>query len=190
MKVLKGIALGVLCFLLFILLTVFGIAYTIHQIALSPAFVNSVINSIDFTQVAREVMSQQQSDGEGPSPELVNAVIDSLDKIQPVLKQNINIAVKDTYDYILGKANAPDLKKTLGDTFMNSKFVDSVLQKIDLAQIVDQALKEQTPTGSDTTLTNSVISAVKTLEPEIKKQVVAASDPVLATCSARRRPST
>lgn len=183
MKVLKGIALGILCFLLFILLTVFGFAYTAHQIALSPAFINSVIDDIDFAQVAREVMTQQQSNGGGPSPELVNAVVDSLDKAQPVIKQNINIAVRDTYDYLLGKANAPDLKKTLGDTFLNSQFVDSVLQKIDLAQIVDQAMQEQTSSGSDTaskTLTNSIVDTVKTLEPDIKKQVVAASDPIFS----------
>jgi len=182
MNVLKGIALGILCFLLFILLTVFGVAYTVHQIALSPAFVTGVISDTDFAQVAREVMAQQQQkDGEGPPQELVDAVIDSLDKIQPVLKQNINVAVRQTYDYMLGKQNAPDLKKTLGDTFLNSQFVDDVLQKIDLAQIVDEVLKEQTPSGGDSAskaLTNSIISTVKTLQPDIKKQVVAASDPV------------
>ena len=184
MNVLKGIALGIICFLLFLLLTIFGIAYTVHQIALSPAFVTGVINDIDFAQVARETMDrQQQKEGEGPPPELVNAIIDSLEKIQPVLKEKINIAVRQTYDYMLGKTNAPDLKKTLGDTFMNSQFVDAVLQKIDLAQIVEQVITEQTPAGgsvSSKALTNSIISTVNALQPEIKKQVAAASDPVFS----------
>lgn len=91
--------------------------------------------------------------------------------------------MRQTYDYMLGKRNAPDLKKTLGDTFLNSQFVDDVLQKIDLAQIVDEVLKEQTPSGGDVaskSLTDSIINTVKTLQPDIKKQIVAASDPVFS----------
>ena len=183
MSVLKGVALGILSFLLFVLLVVFGFAYTVHQIALSPAFINSVINRVDFAQVAREALNEQQSEGSDIPPELANAIIDSIDRIQPVLKQNINVAVRDTYDYVLGKANAPDLKQTLGETFFTSEFVDSVLQNIDLAQIVDQTLAEETPAGaspSEQALTDSISNTVKTLEPEIKKQVVAASDPIFA----------
>jgi hypothetical protein len=176
MGFLKGLALGLLSFILFILLTVFGVAFTVNQIALNPNFINSVINDIDFSEIARESIPKQPQ-GEGPPPELVDAIIVAVDKIEPVLKEKLNLAVKDTYAYVLGKTSAPEFKKTLGDTFLNPAFVESVLEPIDLSQIVDQLMQEQAP-GQDDQLTRSLFATADKLEPTLKKQVVAASGPV------------
>ncbi|MDP2919465.1 MAG: hypothetical protein Q8O43_04510 [Dehalococcoidia bacterium] len=177
MGFLKGLAIGLLSFILFILLTVFGIAFTVNQIALNPNFITGVINEIDFSDLAQEMLKQQSQD-EGPPPELVNAVISALDKIEPVLKEKINLAIKDAYAYLLGKSNAPDFKKTLGDTFMNPPFIESVLNSIDLSQIINQLMQEQSPGGEGDALTKSLFATVDKLEPTIKKQVVTASGPV------------
>jgi hypothetical protein len=177
----KTLGIVLLSFLLFILLSVFGLAFTINQIALTPGFITGVIHDIDFSQTTRDMLEQQELTSDEPlSSELVDIIIDTLDKIEPVLKENINIAVRDTYDYVLGKANAPNLKDTLGDSFMNAQFVDSVLEKIDLSQIVDEVMKEQTQSSGEPedTLEKSLLETFDKLEPTIKKQVVAASDPI------------
>ncbi len=177
----KTLGIVLLSFLLFILLSVFGLAFTVNQIALTPGFITGVIHDIDFSETTRDMLEQQElTSDEQLSSELVDIIIDTLDKIEPVLKENINIAVRDTYDYVLGKANAPNLKDTLGDSFMNAQFVDSVLEKIDLSQIVDEVMKEQTQSsgGPEDTLQKSLLATIDKLEPTIKKQAVAASDPI------------
>ncbi|MDO9334457.1 MAG: hypothetical protein Q7T57_08055 [Dehalococcoidales bacterium] len=177
----KTLGIVLLSFLLFILLSVFGLAFTINQIALTPGFITGVIHDIDFSETTRDMLEQQELTSDKPlSSELVDIIIDTLDKIEPVLKENINIAVRDTYDYVLGKANAPNLKDTLGDSFMNAQFVDSVLEKIDLSQIVDEVMKEQTQSSGEPedTLQKSLLATIDKLEPTIKKQAVAASDPI------------
>ncbi len=178
MKVLKGCGLGLLGFILFLCLTVFGIAYTVNQVALNPAFITAVINDIDFSETAQQVLAQQE--GEGPPPELVEALIDTLDKTEPVIKEKLVVVIEDTYDYLLGTADSPDIRATMRDSFFNSQFLDSVLQSIDLSQIVDEYLKEQSPAGDEASkqLMNSFLSTVNKLEPSLKKQIVAASDPV------------
>jgi hypothetical protein len=128
----KMFGIVLLSFLLFILLAAFGFTFSVNQIALSPSFITGIINDIDFSQTARDAIEYQQihyPDEDSPQ-ELANAIIDTVDEIEPVIKEKTNIAVRDMYDYVLGKANAPDLKETLGNSFMNMQFVDSILVKI------------------------------------------------------------
>jgi hypothetical protein len=178
----KTFGIVLLSFLLFILLAVFGFAFSVNQIALSPGFVTGVINDIDFSQTTRDAIEYQQTPypDENSPQELVDAIIDTVDEIEPVIKEKTNIAVRDMYDYVLGKANAPDLKETLGNSFMNTQFVDSILVKIDLSRIVDEAMKAQTTPsgGTEDAFQESFLAALDKLEPTLKKGVVATSDPV------------
>ena len=177
----KNAAVVLLCIFLFILLFVFGLAFTVNQIALSPGFITGVINDIDFSKTASDLLqTPEYSSDFDMSQELRDTLIDTLDAIEPVLKENIKIAVRDVYNYALGKADTPDLKSLLGDSFMNSDFVSSLLQKIDLSRIVDQTLAEQLISTSpeDADLKTAIISAINQLEPTIKQGVTAASEPV------------
>lgn len=178
----KTLGVVLLSFLLFILLTVFSLAFSVNQIALSPSFATGILNDIDFSQTVRDALEYQQTryTDEDLSPELVDAIVDALDGIEPVIKENSNIAIRDTYDYLLGKANAPNLQEILGDSFMNSQFIDSLLDNIDISRIVDEVMKEQTTsTGiAEDALQESLPTALKKLEPTIKRGLVVASDPV------------
>jgi hypothetical protein len=177
----KTLGIVLLSFLLFILLSVFGLAFTINQIALTPGFITGVVKDIAFSQTARDILEEQESNLDEDLPqELVDAIFDTLDQIEPVLKENFNIAVRDTYDYVLGKANAPNLQEILGDSFMNTQFVESVLEKIDLSRIIDEAMKEQTASSREPedALEKSLLTTLDKLEPTIKKKVVATSDPI------------
>ena len=180
MKVLKGCALALLGFILFLLLTVFGLTYTINQVALSPGVVNGIINDIDFAELARMTINQDNAGTTEVELEMQSTVIDTIDSIQPVIKEKLNIAVDGAYNYLLGGSQTPNLKIVLGDSFMNADFVDKLLAKINLTKLVEQTLNEQSNEGGDSgkALQQALLTTIEKIESDFKKQVVAASDPV------------
>jgi hypothetical protein len=189
----KTVAVTLLCILLFILLSIFGFAFTVYHIALSPSFVISVVDDIDLSDTARDVLEDPQirsvtvntptgpqTTYEGFSEELISTVVDVIDTIEPVLKENIKLAVRDTYKYVLGGADTTNLKDVLAGSFFNSDFVNAMTENLDLPQIVDTLLTEQSTswTPEDEALKTSIISTVTKLEPVIKQNFTSASTPI------------
>ncbi len=179
MKVLKVVALGLLSVILFFSLVVFGIAYTVNQVALNPHYIVKMLNDIDFSQVIQEEIDKQASSGEIPA-ELQTTLIDTLNKMERVIKERAGIAIEDTYAYLKGKSNTPNLKETLSKSIMNSEFVADLLDQVDLSQLVDQIVKEQIGTGAgfSDAFRNALITAIDKSEPSLKKQIANASDPI------------
>jgi len=110
MKILKGCALSFLSFILFLSLCIFGIAYSVDQVALNPHYIVKILNDINFSQIIQETIDEQASNGE-ISPELQTALIDTLRKMEPVIKERIGIALEDTYAYLKVKLQPLTLKK-------------------------------------------------------------------------------
>ena len=180
MKFFKVFALGLLSLLLFIFLTAFGVSLTARQTALNPHFVNGVINKVDFSEAVREILAQQSKGTNPPSQALIDALVSSVSQSQSDIKQRLNIAVNDTYDYMLGKTSEPDIRGTLRKTFFNSEFVNSAIQNVDISQLINQFFEDQiTPGNAETKdLINSIVSTINQTEPAIKTGIGAASDPV------------
>jgi hypothetical protein len=179
MKIWKGIALGLLSFVLFFALVVFGIAYTVNQVALNSHYVVKMLNDVDFSQVIQEEIDKQVSSGEIPG-ELQTALIDTLKKMEPVIKERVGIAIEDTYAYLKGKGDTPNLKDTMSKSVMNSEFIADLLNAVDISQLVDQVVKEQNWTGAgfSAALQDALVTAIDKSEPSLKKQIVNVSDPV------------
>jgi hypothetical protein len=179
MKILKGCALALMSFILFFLLVIFGFAYTVNHVALNPHYIVKVLNDIDFSKAIQETMSEQSGNQSIPA-DLQNAIFDTLNKMEPVIKARVGIALEDTYAYLKGQNATPNFKETLSKSVMNSQFVSDLLDKVDLSQLVDQALKNQTGTG--TTLSddsrNALVNTIDNLQPSLKQQIVNASDPI------------
>ena len=179
MKVLKGCALVLMSFILFFLLVIFGFAYTVNQVALNPHYIVKVLNDINFSQLIKEQINEQNGNQQ-MSVELQNTLFDTLNQVEPVIKARVGIALEDTYAYLKGKGNTPNFKEILSKSVMNSQFVADLLDKIDLSQLVDQVLKNQTGTG--TTLSddsrNALIKTLGNLQPSLKQQIVSAADPI------------
>src|SRR5271157_5382972 len=112
MKVLKGCSLVLMSFILFLLLVIFGFAYSVNHIALNPHYIVKVLNDIDFSPIIQASMSKQGGD-QKISVDLQNAYLDILNKTQPVIKARVGIALEDTYAYLKGKGNTPNLKGIL-----------------------------------------------------------------------------
>ena len=180
MKVLKIFSLILLSLILFLLLTVFGFAFTVNQVALNPNAINSIIRDIDIAGIARTEFEQNQSEQSAESKEIEDTVLKTIVDIQPLIKEKLHIAIDDTYAYLLGKNKTPDIQTMLSDN-LNADFIEQVLAKIDLSNLVEQILNEQSPNQDSQTaeLQQALLTTMKNIEPDLKHQIAAASDPTI-----------
>ena len=179
MKILKGIALAVLSLILLISLGVFGIAYTVNRVALNSQYMVKTLNDISFADALQEEINQNNTSGD-ISPELQTALVDTLRNTEPVIKDRIGIAIDDSFAYLKGQGNVPSLQDTLSKSVMNTQFVTDLLDKTDLTQLADQALVKQIgeEAGFSDSFHTALINAIKKSDPDLKKQIVNASDPI------------
>ena len=105
MKFLKGLAISLLTFLLFLSLGVFGTVYMLNNTLLNPDFVSAQIDKIPVSSLIREVTEEQI--GEQVPEEarfLEEAMYDAIAENEPWIKEQVNAAVYSGYDYFLGKS--------------------------------------------------------------------------------------
>lgn len=179
MKLIKALALGLLSLILFFSLFVFAITFTVKQTALNPDYAVRVVNDINFSQAIQETINQQVSSG-SISPQLQTALTDSLQNMEPVIKQQVSLAIKNAYASLKEQGNAPNLENTLSNSVVNSQFVSDLMAKIDLAQLVDPVVEQQigTGTGLSQDFQNALVSAINESAPALKQQIVNASGPI------------
>jgi len=179
MKILKGFTLALLSIILIISLSIFGIAYSINQVILNPDYMVKTLKDISFADALQEAINQQNN-SDDLAPEFQAALIDSVRKMEPVIKDRVGIAIENSYTYLKGQRSVPDFKETLSKSVMNPQFVADLLDKIDLSQLADKALAEQigTQAGFSDAFKTALISAIDKSEPDLKKQIVSASDPI------------
>jgi hypothetical protein len=116
MNFLKGLGTFISSFLIFLSLSVFGLAYLVHSTALSPRFVTSQVDKVDVSALARDVAEKQIS---GKLPEealfIKEAVYKVIDDQEPWLKKQLDGAINTGYDFLLGKSNRLEFDISLKD---------------------------------------------------------------------------
>jgi len=181
MKILKGLALTLLSFLLFLSLFIFGLAFTINSTILNPDFVTSEVAKLEASSLVEEIIGEQLPEGEFPE-EFRTTLVDTIVELEPVVKEQLTTATYSIYDYLLGKKPNPDLAFTLRNTFLSSDFVASLMDKLDLSSLaagfLSEQLGEQIPVEMEF-VAEYLDDALAELEPTIKKELTAAADPVL-----------
>jgi hypothetical protein len=107
MRVLKGFGLVILSFLLFLSLSVFGIAFMINSTLLNPDFVAAEVDKIDVSALVIELTEEQIGE---QLPEEVLFLKEAFYKVisdqEPWLKEQVNTAIYSGYDYFLGKSDS------------------------------------------------------------------------------------
>ncbi len=178
MGILKGLALWLFSSLLFLSLTIFGLLFTVNGTVLNPDFISDEIENLDVSSLAEGVINEQMAEEDFPE-ELKAALIDTIDKLEGPVKEQIGAAIHDTYDYLLGKKEKPDFTATLGNTFFNSSFIDSLLADLDLSLLAEEFLSEQMGEGEFQEEFGTVlVDTITENEPEIKAQISAAAGPI------------
>jgi len=114
MKFLRGLLTGLLSFLLFLCLGVFGIAYALDKTLLDPDFVVMEINKLDVASLTQELVGAQLADelvGQLPAEYRSTAgaavegiVYQVVAEIEPALEEEVDKAIYDAYDYLLGRS--------------------------------------------------------------------------------------
>ncbi|MFC2008262.1 hypothetical protein ACFLT0_01040 [Chloroflexota bacterium] len=107
MKVLKTLALSLLSFLLFLSLSVLGLAFTLNSTILNPDFIVGELDKLDMYSLAREWLGEQISEFEVDAryqPYVDRVLNDTLADLEPWLERETNGAVHTGYDYFLGRS--------------------------------------------------------------------------------------
>lgn len=100
MNFLKGLAISLLSFLLFLSLSLFGVIFMLGNTLLDPDFVTAEINRLDVSSVATELISFQAP----PEIPYLNEVIgETIDELEPWMKGELSTAIYAGYDYFLGR---------------------------------------------------------------------------------------
>lgn len=177
MKFLKGLALFLLSSLLFLSLTVFGFAYMLNNTLLNPDFVTTQLNRLNISALVEEILSQQ------PEDVTSEALVKAITELEPAMKEQLGAATDSIYDYLLGKSQNLDLALTLRNTILDTDFVVSIMDTLDMSSLIEESLKEQLsgeiPEEMIGYLDKPLDDTLDELEPWIKDQVGAAADPML-----------
>jgi hypothetical protein len=181
MKFLKGLALSLLGFLLFLSLSIFGSAFLLNSTILNPNFITTQLKEFDVSSMIQDVQEflGEEALGEEFPEEVMTAIIDTVDRLETPVKEQLGAAIGEVYDYLLGKKENPELAVTLGNTFLNSDFIASILDELDLASLAEVMLSEQLSEEElSEELRSALVSTVAELEPVIKERVSAVADPI------------
>jgi len=178
MKILKGLAISLLSFFLFLSLSIFGILFLLNQTILNSNFLSTQLDKLDVAALVEEIISEQE-DEEAFSEELETALVNTITKLEAPVKEQLGVAIGETYDYLLGRKETPDLRATLGNTFLNSAFVASLMEELDLSLLAEEFISEQEDEEEfPEELGTALVNTITKLEPTIKEKVSAAADPI------------
>lgn len=181
MKVLRGFALNILSFLFILSLMLLGPAFMLNSTALNPRFIVTELGRLDISSLVEEIISEQPPSSDFPA-EMQTALIQTVDKLEPQLKQEVGTAVSSIYDYLLGKTESLDLALILKNTILSKEFVASLVKEADVAssfkQYIKDELTEEIPADQQH-LVRYLDEAIPGLEPWIEEQVNIAAGPIV-----------
>ena len=134
---LKALTLGLLSFLLFLSISIFGLAFTLDRTVLNPGFLTSELDRLDISSILEETIDEQITSEDLPQG-LKTALVNSTRRLEPLLKEEIGIIIDHVYDYLLGRNDSPDMRQVLRTTFLNSEFMAAFIDELDLPSLTDE----------------------------------------------------
>ncbi len=137
MNALKGVATGILSFILFLTVSLFGLAYLLHSTVLNPDFVADQVDNVDVSAVIQDVIDENA----GMLPDEVAFLEDHVGEIvdaqEPWLKEQLHNAIYAGYDFILSETD--ELEVTISLAGLKADLQD------DLWTILNDQLSEVLP---------------------------------------------
>jgi hypothetical protein len=90
------------------------------------------------------------------------------------VKEQLKSVIQSMGDYLRGKKDDPELRQVMGNTFLNATFIESVLDKVELADIAETFVVEELP-GE---FADALVNTISEQEAELKTRLAAAVDPI------------
>lgn len=150
----------------------------VKSTALNPDFVTSELDRLNISALVAEF-----NDIEAP-PEMSNlneVIVETIPRIEPLVKEKASSAIYSVYDYLLGKTKNLDLASILRNTFFSTDFVSSLVDNIDLSSLIGVPLSQQLVGAIPVKiadLDNYIADALDEAEPLLKEQIIAATNPL------------
>lgn len=130
MKFLKGFGLAILGFLLFLSLSVFGLAFMLKSTLLSPDFVVREVDKVDMPALAGALIKPEIN---GTTSAESNLIAEALPRVvadlEPQLKEQLDGAIYAGYEYLLGKSARLNIVFSLGA--LKTSLKDSLWRVLD-----------------------------------------------------------
>ncbi len=179
MKVLKAVGLTILGFLLFVSLSVLGLALTVNSTLLQPRFLPNELDHLNIGSLAAETIGTGDGD---LSPATREAVLRTVTVLEPQIKTQVRNASDRVYAYLLGDAQSIDLSEVLKGTILNKDFVASIVDESNTVALARQDLRDQLadliPPGQQQ-LVRYLDTAMPSIDPWLKQEINAAAGPVV-----------
>jgi len=185
MRGLKIAGLVILSLILFISLIAFGLAFSLNRTVLNPDFVITEGERLEIAPLAGEAMSQALQ--VELSEEALDSLTETITKLEPQLKNKLNIIVYYIYEYLHGERENPELANLLRGTLLNSNSIVAVIDAMDgpqLARIFLGEFEEEIaqefslPEEALPHLAAGFEELLTDLEPWIKEQVEYVAGPI------------
>lgn len=106
MTFLKGMAVSLLSFLLFLSLGLFAMLFMLGNTLLDAEFVAAEINRLDLSSLAGELISFQAP---AEMPYLNEVISETIDELEPWMKDELSSTIASSYDYFLGRTESLSL---------------------------------------------------------------------------------
>ncbi len=180
----KYLAAAFLGLLLFLSLSLFGLALTLNMTVLNADFITSQLEGLDIAALIEEAEIRQAIEDVpelAQYPELESYVKEAITEHEGEIKERISIAINDIYDYLLGKSQGLDLALVLSDTILDPELTISILNDIDLSPLVEELFREQVamePGPGEFRIEPYLDDVATELEPWLKEQVANAIGPI------------
>ncbi len=126
MKFLKGLALSLLSFLLFLSLSTFSLMFMLNYTILNPDFVVSQVDRLDVAPLIDELDVASLIKGQIQIPPeaqfMSEAIDDTIADLEPWMKEQVSASIYSGYDYFMGRSQSlsivismEPMKETLRD---------------------------------------------------------------------------
>jgi hypothetical protein len=154
---------------------------TLGEAFLNPEFVDTLLVEMSLPELV-DIMITKPDGEDGLPEEFINAIKNVVADLEPDIKEQASEISGPVFDYILGVTQDLDLTAVLRDTILNEDFIIPLIEKLDLAALVEEVISGQLigqiPTEMDF-LTEYIEDAVRVLEPTLKTELTKAAGPIL-----------
>jgi lipopolysaccharide export LptBFGC system permease protein LptF len=100
---LKGIALGLVCFFLFIILPMLGLAYTANSTVVNPQFAAAEVQKLDIASFGHDIINDLIPAEDKPYAPAIDA---TMVEMKPWIDRQITTAVNGAYAYLNGESDS------------------------------------------------------------------------------------
>ena len=186
MRGLKIAGLVILSLILFVSLTVFGLAFSLNRTVLNPDFITAEGDKLEIASLASEAMSY------GLQEELPQEALDSLTEaittLEPRLKDELNTITYSVYEYLHGERENLDLANLLRSTLLSSDLMVTAIDAVDSPQVAmifldefeEEIMQEfSLPEAAFPYLADGLEELLTDLKPWIIEQVEYAAGPIV-----------